>query len=550
MFEDEAVCYRGNESETSSTLSPSSVESDASVASSGSSVSVSSLPRHRLDSVSDTPMNLKLMYTNIDTFLNKREELLTRLSADDPDILGIVELLPKKRVEFNSCEYKLPNYTLFMGPNPTRGVAIYIRDKFKARAHYFLYNDFEEVIWCVVHLDRGEKLLVGVIYRSPNSSGNNNNSLLKLFEDVSVSSLPRHRLDSVSDTPMNLKLMYTNIDTFLNKREELLTRLSADDPDILGIVELLPKKRVEFNSCEYKLPNYTLFMGPNPTRGVAIYIRDKFKARAHYFLYNDFEEVIWCVVHLDRGEKLLVGVIYRSPNSSGNNNNSLLKLFEDVADSSYGHILIMGDFNYKDIDSVSNTSRLGANSDTSRFVESVLTLGWYQHIHQNTRFRQGDTPSLLDLLVTNDEGMIQKLMYDSPIGKSDHVAVKFLCNCFGELKNRKANFRYYNGDYLGLTNYLDNQDWSIISDDQGSLREKWEFFLQSIHKAINQFIPRRVSSGKSRPKWMKAGLLDQVKEKHSAWNRYKKNRSDDNWKVFVRARNKTTRCVRDAKRYF
>ena len=82
-------------------------------------------------------------------------------------------------------------------------------------------------------------------------------------------------------------------------------------------------------------------MGPNPKCGVAIYIRDKFEAQGHYFLHNDFEEAIWCVVHLDRGEKLLVGVVYKSPNSSGNNNDSLLKLFEDVADSRYSHILIM-----------------------------------------------------------------------------------------------------------------------------------------------------------------------------------------------------------------
>ena len=69
------------------------------------------------------------MYTNIDTFLNKREKLQTRLTADNPKILGIVELLPKKRIEFNPSEYKLSNYTVFMGPNPKRGVAIYIRDK-------------------------------------------------------------------------------------------------------------------------------------------------------------------------------------------------------------------------------------------------------------------------------------------------------------------------------------------------------------------------------------------------------------------------------------
>ena len=183
---------------------------------------------------------------------------------------------------------------------------------------------------------------------------------------------------------------------------------------------------------------------------------------------------------MDRGEKLLVGVVYRSPNSSDNNNDSLLKLFEDVADSS--HILIMGDFNYKDIDWVSNMTQPVANSDTSRFVESALTLGWYQHIQQNTRFRQGDTPSLLDLLVTKDEDMIRNLMYDSPIGKSDHVVIKFLCNCFGEAKNRKERLRYYNGDYLGLINYFDNQDCSIISHDQGSPRENGSFFCKVFRK--------------------------------------------------------------------
>ena len=65
-------------------------------------------------------------------------------------------------IKFNPSEYKLSNHTVFMGPNPNRRVAIYISDKFKTQAHYFLHNDFEEATWCVVQLDRGEKLLVGV----------------------------------------------------------------------------------------------------------------------------------------------------------------------------------------------------------------------------------------------------------------------------------------------------------------------------------------------------------------------------------------------------
>ena len=49
MFEDEIVCYHRNES----ILSPSSVESYVSSATYGSSLSLSSLPMHNLDSVSE-----------------------------------------------------------------------------------------------------------------------------------------------------------------------------------------------------------------------------------------------------------------------------------------------------------------------------------------------------------------------------------------------------------------------------------------------------------------------------------------------------------------
>ena len=58
----------------------------------------------------------------------------------------------------NPTEYKFSNYTIFMGPNQKHGVAIYFKVKFKAQAHYFLHSDFEEAIWCVIHLDRDEKL--------------------------------------------------------------------------------------------------------------------------------------------------------------------------------------------------------------------------------------------------------------------------------------------------------------------------------------------------------------------------------------------------------
>ena len=47
----------------------------------------------------------------------------------------------------------------------------------------------------------------------------------------------------------------------------------------------------------------------------------------------------------------------------------------------------------------------------------------YQHITKPTRTRQGQEPSILNLVLSNEEGMIQDIEYLSPFGKSDHLVI-------------------------------------------------------------------------------------------------------------------------------
>jgi len=35
------------------------------------------------------------LYTNLDTFHNKKNELMSRISVSDPDIIGLTEIKPK-----------------------------------------------------------------------------------------------------------------------------------------------------------------------------------------------------------------------------------------------------------------------------------------------------------------------------------------------------------------------------------------------------------------------------------------------------------------------
>jgi hypothetical protein len=46
-----------------------------------------------------------------------------------------------------------------------------------------------------------------------------------------------------------------------------------------------------------------------------------------------------------------------------------------------------------------------------------------QHVTKETRFRGDNQPSLLDLIFTNEEGMIDTIEHNAPLGNSDHETI-------------------------------------------------------------------------------------------------------------------------------
>ena len=62
--------------------------------------------------------------------------------------------------------------------------------------------------------------------------------------------------NSLIDTSTGLKTLHTNIDSYLNKREEFQSAIDILDPDIICMVEILPKVKVAFNQCEYDIRGY------------------------------------------------------------------------------------------------------------------------------------------------------------------------------------------------------------------------------------------------------------------------------------------------------
>ena len=78
---------------------------------------------------------LKVLYTNADQFVNKRNDLLVMIADDEPDIMLITEVIPKNQTNpITLALLNIDDYVSYFNFNPEdenlgtvgyRGVAIY-----------------------------------------------------------------------------------------------------------------------------------------------------------------------------------------------------------------------------------------------------------------------------------------------------------------------------------------------------------------------------------------------------------------------------------------
>ena len=155
-----------------------------------------------------------------------------------------------------------------------------------------------------------------------------------------------------SSSTDSLKCLYTNADSLMNKRGELDTRIESVKPDIVAVTEVLPKsKGDDILMVELELDGYDCFFNRSPAngRGVCLYTKKWLKATQNDDLTNHaFRESIWCDIKLQNNDNLLVGCVYRSPSTSNDNNELLLDIIKCASNKNNSHLMIVGDFNYRE----------------------------------------------------------------------------------------------------------------------------------------------------------------------------------------------------------
>lgn len=149
-----------------------------------------------------------------------------------------------------------------------------------------------------------------------------------------------------------LSVFYTNADNLLNKIDELKVRLQLKSFDVLVVTEVYPKtgKSDDIQLSELHIDGYNIYRSnvEGHSRGVVIYVSDHISSNIVLDLTNHkFSESVWVEIRWNKRDTLLLGGIYRSPQSDSDNNSQLLDLLSAATNKKYTHTMIVGDLTYQ-----------------------------------------------------------------------------------------------------------------------------------------------------------------------------------------------------------
>ncbi|XP_069103752.1 uncharacterized protein [Argopecten irradians] len=297
----------------------------------------------------------------------------------------------------------------------------------------------------------------------------------------------------------NLTCFYTNADQLKNKLSELAIRVNEIKPEIIGITEVKPKTRsLNMKPQEFSIEgntDYCMFdknIDNNMGRGMILYV-NKLLQPKEVRLETNFQENIFIEVPLNVHEKLLIGLIYRSDSGSEENNNSLRNLINEATSKNYSKMIIMGDFNYPDINwETWNSKGDSTESHEYKLIHCLQDNFLSQVIEHPTRWRGNDTPHILDLVITNNEHIISSVDYQSPLGKSDHNVLIVKIDCQKSTKTTSRTRKCYNkANYDKLNEEINAVNWRQELKEDHTIEENWELFRNKIHGLIDKYVPTK-----------------------------------------------------------
>ena len=181
-------------------------------------------------------------------------------------------------------------------------------------------------------------------------------------------------------------------------------------------------------------------------------------------------------------------------------------------------------------------------------MEVLQSCHLYQHVLRPTRYRQGHEPSLLDLVLTNEEGMVNDIKHNPGLGDSDHECLSFSLDCYKDdrvnLENRP---NYYKADFVTIKERL-QLNWSSFLT--GKFLEDYLTFMNIMEKSLEGCVPNYTSMKTKKNVYLTPEAVRLKNLKNKLWRRYKYSKTEYDHQRFKRVKNDLRHRTRKLRLHF
>jgi hypothetical protein len=268
--------------------------------------------------------------------------------------------------------------------------------------------------------------------------------------------------------------------------------------------------------------------------GVAIYIRSNLSVKRRDDLTLRGLEGLWVEINCDN-TSLLVGVMYRPPNSKVEMWSKIEEALEQAKMAGPKHIFLMGDMN------------CDMNKKGNRLEEILDTMHMTQLITDITH-RTDHSETTLDIIATNSLDMVKTVHTGSPtLSNHSDVSVSIDLRKQKTTGPRRRVFNYRRADWVGMNAEIENTDWEEILT-RGSMDDIVEAWTTKFSEIIKQYIPQRtVKQNEENNPWLTPEIKTLRKRKQRAYKKATHSNKERDWRKFNRLRNRLKNKIRKSK---
>ena len=352
-------------------------------------------------------------------------------------------------------------------------------------------------------------------------------------------------ISNFKNTVNSFSLLHINSRSLNKNFDSLQTLLYTIDNfpfSIIGVTETW----LNFTSPEmFNLQNYEMIRLDREGKrggGVAFYVHKhlQFKIRRDISLKES--ETLFIEIENSKGKNILVGLMYRPPNSNFDIYCEDLEICFNKLSRENKQLYLMGDF---------NIDLLSANNYRDRFLHLIYSNACYPHINKPTRINSNSS-TLIDNIFSNifDKDITTGLLYSEI---SDHLPIFLMCNNDISSKNLRKPITYRKETPQNIESFkgdLALEEWPDIYNQTNTniAYENFNKKLQFYYEKKFPLVSAKKNNKHGKMPWITKAILRSLHTRNRLYKTYLNHPTVYNMNRYKKYRNKLTTIIRTSRK--